>query len=595
MYAKQRYLRKPGRSEAGWPTKIACPQPWIRENESSPQAGAPAAREQPDIPPTMDYSKWDKLADSDDDDAAPDIPDDPVIQAAAALQEQQGGLTAAEQQAVWRQMPEEVRAVVDACNKALGAGPEARVGEAELEAALEAACEPGFAERGFEAVPTPIASLREFLHEDGLAEGWSRVFSAAKATSNWVPTGAAVADVEISVGVRRCTDFLTQPLTAFCALRLAGALGDASGKPLVIHVPGATNAFPGNESLGGDEKWRLLQALLPSNPPVTVVYVGPEVEPHPSRELKARQGRASCRVAAFRMPYQDYLSAPSAGEAPALCLAQNCGLNDGPTLEEWLPALEAVRSRGAVCALTFFDPLELSKSVEHLARLGFPTAINARPRGAIHCGPNPFASLFLGFMGGELFSVNSQLLLLDFRTNSKSLFTPTGGAVAGDNAPEPPPPAGTPTPTQLAFELVARAAVEAGQVTQADVDELLGRIRRCDGDDARERTAAQVLGAPPFFAPHRRVLVHGLASKPELNGLGANVLSSGMQIGSDGSARIPIMMTGGPTGVLACPDRPQQLLLRPGNLRLVPFDGVTYEQESDDRGVCPGRLSPRAR
>jgi len=536
----------------------------------------------------MDYSKWDQLVDSDDDDAAADIPDDPVIRAAAALQGSQGGLTAAEQQTAWRQLPAEVRVVVDVCNKALGAGPEAHIGEAELATALEAACEPGFAERGFEAVPTSVASLREFLRQDGLAEGWSRIFSAAKATSSWVPTGTAVADVEISVGVRRCTDFLSQPLTAFCALRLAGVLGDASGKPLIIHVPGAANAFPSTESLGGDEKWRLLQALLPGNPPVTVVYVGPHVEPHPSRELKARQGRASCRVAAFRMPYQDYLSAPSVGEAaPALCLAQHCGLNDGPTLEEWLPALEVVRSRGAVCALTFFDPLELSKGVDGLARRGFPTAIDARPRGgALHCGPNPFASLFLGFMGGDLFSVNGQLLLLDFRTSTDSTsspFTPTGGAVAGDDTPEPPPPppppAGPPTPTELAFELVARAAVEAGQVTQADVDALRGRIRRCDGDDARERTAARVLGAPPFFAPHRRVLVHGLASKPALNGLGANVLSSGMQFGSDGGARIPITMIGGPTGVLAGPDRPQQLLLRPGNLRLVPFDGVTYEDE----------------
>ena len=328
------------------------------------------------------------------------------------------------------------------------------------------------------------------------------------------------------------------------------------------------------------------------------------------------------------MSYQDYLSAPSAGEAPpALCLAQHCALHDGPTRARWLPALEAVRARGALCALTFFDPLELSTSVAHLTRRGFPTAATAarHPRGAgdvtplrggaLHCGPNPFAALFLGFVGGDLFSINSQLLLLDFRADTQegvvhhpdyrantqegvvhhadfraddvqSPVTPIGGAGAGDDALGPPPPAGPPTPSELAFELVARAAVEAGQATQADVDELHARIRRCDGDDARGRMAAQVLGAPPFFAPHRRVVVHGLASKPELNGLGANVLSSGMQIGSDGGARIPITMIGGPTGVLACPDRPQQLLLRPGNLRLVPFDGVTYEDEQRVASDC---------
>ena len=241
--------------------------------------------------PMPDYSKWDQIVDSDDETAG--IPDDPVIQAAAALQETQGGLTAAEQQEVWRQMPAEMRAVVEACNKALAAGPDARVGVAELAIALEAACMPGW-QPWF---PTPFARLKELLRQDGLDECWSRVFSVAAATSDWVPAGAAAAGAEISVGVRRCTDFLSQPLTAFYALGLADGLGGTSllaptrpytsGRPLVVHVPGALNAFPGNESLGGDEKWRLLQALLPGNSPVTVVYIGPPLPSHLSLHTAA--------------------------------------------------------------------------------------------------------------------------------------------------------------------------------------------------------------------------------------------------------------------------------------------------------------------
>ena len=60
--------------------------------------------------------------------------------------------------------------------------------------------------------------------------------------------------------MRRLTDFASQPLTALAAMQLGKASPGADGA--VIHVAGATNGAPGNESLGGDEKWRLLQALL---------------------------------------------------------------------------------------------------------------------------------------------------------------------------------------------------------------------------------------------------------------------------------------------------------------------------------------------
>ena len=148
------------------------------------------------------------------------------------------------------------------------------------------------------------------------------------------------------------------------------------------------------------------------------------------------------------------------------------------------------------------------------------------------------------------------------------------------------PNVGAAPQTEVAFDAGLRAYMLKVYNYMASGVLLTGVVAMLFARGGDTSMAAQVLGAPPFFAPHRRVVVHGLASKPELNGLGANVLSSGMQIGSDGGARIPITMIGGPTGVLACPDRPQQLLLRPGNLRLVPFDGVIYEDEQRVASDC---------
>lgn len=128
-------------------------------------------------------------------------------------------------------------------------------------------------------------------------------------------------------------------------------------------------------------------------------------------------------------------------------------------------------------------------------------------------------------------------------------------------------------PVQLAFKAVARAAVDAGQVMEAEVQAMASRLARCRFGTERELEATEVLGKPPFFAPHRRCVVHGLASKPELNGLSGCVLPPGMTVGADGSARLPIQIS------ISSRLGSRQMLIRPANLRLVPFDGMSYEDE----------------
>ena len=191
------------------------------------------------------------------------------------------------------------------------------------------------------------------------------------------------------------------------------------------------------------------------------------------------------------------------------------------------------------------------------------------------------------------------LLLLSFRRSDTSYFAPcSAGAVAGGTAAaaggasaapgllpsaEAPTPEGPPTADEVALRLVARAAVQAGQLTQSDADALHEQLRQCDGAAARGRAAAQLLSAPPFFAPFRRVVVHGLVSRATLNGLGAQVQQSGMRLGRDGGARIPITVIGGPSGMVQCRDSGdppnEQLLVRPANLRLIPWDGMSYDDE----------------
>ena len=77
-----------------------------------------------------------------------------------------------------------------------------------------------------------------------------------------------------------------------------------------------------------------------------------------------------------------------------------------------------------------------------------------------------------------------------------------------------------------------------------------------------------MLAATPFFAPCRRVLVHGLVTKPELNGLGGWVRPPGI---SSGGSRVPVMMIGG---------SPRKIKVHPANLRLVPYYGVSYDYDA---------------
>jgi hypothetical protein len=103
-------------------------------------------------------------------------------------------------------------------------------------------------------------------------KAWARLFDLLTSSKLFDLRGDAAQSSELVV-LRRLTDYLSQPLTALLALlrgRGADFLRETSerGETVVVHVVGAQDG--GAETLGGDDKWRLLQMLLPGRPKVNI-------------------------------------------------------------------------------------------------------------------------------------------------------------------------------------------------------------------------------------------------------------------------------------------------------------------------------------
>jgi hypothetical protein len=112
-------------------------------------------------------------------------------------------------------------------------------------------------------------------------------------------------------------------------------------------------------------------------------------------------GRAGLRITTYRLPYHKL---PADTPPPDLSLAQNPGMQDGGLFALWLPTLHAVRARGLRCAITMYDAGERDRALQFLSAAGF-RALTKGPA-VSHNGRNPFGSLFLGCVSGDVFSNN---------------------------------------------------------------------------------------------------------------------------------------------------------------------------------------------
>ena len=423
----------------------------------------------------MDYSKWNSI-DSDDDETQPtsEWETNSAHVAAARLREAEGGLTVAQQTELLRSIPAGVRTACEQCDAVLAQQP--RCGEEELRLLIGEVCRPGFLERWTAGGPISAQPPAE-----GAIPGWQRLVDLLE-TNHWLRGVVSEGD-GIHPSFRRLTDMASQPLTALAALQLSGA--DIGLRVAVVHVVGAVNGPGGNESLGGDEKWRLLQALLPGNPELEVVYVGPEAAPQPARLLQDRPGRAAVRVSAHRELYECFMQPADKARTPrrpSLFFAQHSGLNHGPLVPQWRPCLAYVRARGIPCALSFFDAGERERSIQLLS-----SALPMMSQGAVlYDGRAPFASLFLGFMAGDVFSINNQLLLLSF------------------------PPPCQPAASGASTEVAAGASSLHGSIAAQGADSAKALEHLADADEGTLDGLRAMVGA--------HVTLSGL-SVSELNGL----------------------------------------------------------------------------
>ena len=156
---------------------------------------------------------------------------------------------------------------------------------------------------------------------------------------------------------------------------------------IVVHVVGAENEHnmmngiavgAGYEAFGGDAKWALLQALLPGNPRLSIVFVGPDAEAHAPRAVNVKllpKGRAKVTVRAHKCLYQDLPVLPR----PHLVLAQNAGLQHGPHFKEWMGAFGYFYNQRLLVAFTMYDAGERVRSVWRIVSSSLVSAKTCPP------------------------------------------------------------------------------------------------------------------------------------------------------------------------------------------------------------------------
>ena len=257
---------------------------------------------------------------------------------------------------------------------------------------------------------------------------WAAFFSAFPALRDAVPAGANELSEGISVATRQLTNVLTQPLTALIALHAGGCTAESD--EIVVHVVGAENEHnmmtgiavgAGYEAFGGDAKWALLQALLPGNPRLSIVFVGPDAEAHAPRAVNVKllpKGRAKVTVSAHKCLYQSLPVLPR----PHLVLAQNAGLQHGPHFQEWMGAFGYFYNQRLLVAFTMYDAGERVRSIKYMHEYGTHPSTHResiarafreflKPESVVYNGRNPLGSLFLGECAGDCFSCNHDLLI----------------------------------------------------------------------------------------------------------------------------------------------------------------------------------------
>ena len=310
----------------------------------------------------------------------------------------------------WRRLP-------DAAATGYGPSPPAR--NAQRRYRISAAWFDSLDTKAWMAFFAPFQALRLRGARDLVPEG--------------APAYAFTGQKSVNGETRRLTDALSQPLTAFFALRTVHgdetlASWAAEKKTVTIVMAGATNGVyvteygglgTGTEAIAGDQKWGILPLLMPGAS-FAIVYVGPEAAPHARRSYPGYT--VSAYKSLYHVPGGDMAanaSTPLPDELtrrPQLMLCQNAGLQHGSDFEAWLPTLKDVAKVSLPFAVTMFDGGEFERSLLYCDY--FPVEgvhpvdeVRIMFRKALYQGVNPFRSLFYLESQGDIYSINHHVLI----------------------------------------------------------------------------------------------------------------------------------------------------------------------------------------